>query len=199
LPGHPPSWIQASAIGYYGERGDHEVDETVAAGDGFFPDVCRLWEEEARRACGPGQRLVIGRIGVVLGREGGAYPVLRRLVKVFLGGSAGHGRQYVSWVHVADVAGMVTAAVSDDSWRGVYNWCAPAPVTNKELMRQLRRSLGRPWSPPAPALFIRLGAAVVGTDPGLVLGSTRVAPRRLREAGFRYRFPELADALADLA
>jgi NAD dependent epimerase/dehydratase family enzyme len=134
----------------------------------------------------------------VLGRESGALPVLARLTRWFLGGSAGSGRQYLSWIHLADVVGIFAAAVANPALTGTYNAVAPSPVTNVEFMRELRGALHRPWSPPAPALAVKLGARLLGTEGSLALVSQRCSAQKLLAAGFRFQFPELAPALSDL-
>jgi uncharacterized protein (TIGR01777 family) len=139
------------------------------------------------------------RIGFVLGRDGGAFPLLSKMTRWFLGGAAGSGRQYVSWIHLEDLAAMFAAAVENENLSGEFNAVAPHPVTNAEFMRQLRRALHRPWSPPAPAIAVKLGARTMGSEGSLALISQRCEPRKFLAAGFHFKFPELAAALADLA
>lgn len=194
----PRVWVQAAATGYYGDTGDRLCDETAPNGADALADVCRDWEQAFASANIPGTRRVVLRIGFVLGREGGALPVLSRLTRLFLGGAAGSGRQFVSWIHLADVARIFAAAVCDEALSGTYNAVAPGSVTNAELMRELRRALHRPWSPPAPGLAVKLGARLMGTEGSLALTSQRCSAQKLLGAGFQYRFPELRPALRDL-
>ena len=194
----PPVLVQASGIGYYGDTGERAVDEKAPAGSDFMADVCQRWEGATDTVALPGTRKVILRLGIVLGRGGGALEVLGRLTKAFLGGAAGSGRQFVSWVHIEDVIRMIFAAIVRDDLSGVFNATAPNPVTNTELMRELRRALRRPWSPPVPAPLVRLGAFAMGTEGSLALQSFRVVPKRLLDAGFTFEYPHLREALRDL-
>ena len=194
----PPVWVQASAIGFYGDTGGRLCDETSPSGNDSLARICREWEADCESAVLPSTRKVILRVGVVLGVEGGALPVLVRITKLFLGGAAGSGRQFVSWIHLDDLVAMFVAAVENPGLSGTFNAVAPAAVTNAELMRGLRRVLRRPWSPPAPVFGIKLGAKIMGSEPSLALISQRVAPGRLLQAGFSFHFPELGPALENL-
>ena len=194
----PPVVVQASGVGYYGDQGGHAVDESTAAGNDFMADVCQKWEGALDAVARANTRKVILRLGIVLGRNGGALAVLERLTKAYLGGAAGSGRQFVSWIHLQDVVRMIVTAIDRDDLTGVFNATAPNPVTNAELMRELRRALHRPWSPPVPAPFVRLGAWMMGTEGDLAMQSLRVLPNRLLDAGFSFEYPHLRDALRDL-
>jgi len=194
----PKVLVQASAIGFYGNTGDTACDESSPAGQGFLAENCRAWEAALDAESLPATRCVILRFGVVLGRDGGALPALARLTKLFLGGVAGNGRQFISWIHQADLNRIILAALENESWRGVFNTVAPQPVTNAEFMRALRRALRRPWSPPAPAFAVRLLAPLLGTDASLVLDGQRVLPQRLAEQGFQFQFPELRGSLEQI-
>jgi uncharacterized protein (TIGR01777 family) len=194
----PRVWVQASAIGFYGNRGDIVLDESSSAGTGTLAAICREWEAAFDSASAPRTRKVLLRIGVVLGRNGGALPVLARLTRCFLGGHAGDGRQFVSWIHLADVTHMFGESIERADLQGTFNAVAPTPVTNKELMRQLRRVLQRPWSPPVPGLALKIGAGLMGTEPSLALEGCRVLPARFAASGFKFQFRELEEALEDL-
>ena len=194
----PKVWIQASAVGYYGDTGDRIIDEDSPPGTGFLADVCRQWEGALAASATPGTRKVLLRFGVVLGRGGGALTPLARLARWGLGGAAGSGRQYVSWVHLEDVLRIIEWAILRPDASGAYNAVAPEPVTNAALMRGLRRTLGRPWSPPVPAWAVRTSTVITGIEASIALEGQRVIPKRLLDAGFGYRFPRLGDALADL-
>ncbi len=195
----PPVWVQCSATGYYGNAGDRFCDESLEPGPGFLAEVCRRWEESFQALELPGVRRVVLRLGVVLDAEQGALPPLVRLTRRFLGGPAGSGRQYISWVHREDAVAAFVAALARPELAGVFNLCAPAPVTNAEFMRALRRALGRPWSPAAPEFAIRLLAGpLMGVDPNLALHGQRCAPQRLLAAGFSFGHPALGPALGDL-
>lgn len=194
----PPVFVQASGIGYYGSLGERVVDESTPAGTDFMAEVCREWEDALYAFVLPATRKVILRFGIVLGRGGGALAVFERLTKAYLGGAAGSGRQFVSWIHLEDLLRIVMAAVERHALTGPFNATAPNPVTNAELMRDLRGVLHRPWSPPAPAPLVRFGAWLMGTEGDLALQSLRVVPKRLLDAGFSFEYPNLEGALGDL-
>lgn len=195
----PQVWVQASAVGIYG-HGPEKRDESSPAGKSFKADVCVQWEGALTECCPEAVRPVVLRVGVVLGRKGGAYPTLAYVTKLFLGGAAGDGSQGISWILLSDLEEIFLRAVENTSMRGVYNACAPEPVSNADFMRQLRESLGRPWSPPAPAFVIKLIAPLVmKTEPSLVLQGQYVVPARLEAEGFRFLAPRLSSALTALA
>jgi hypothetical protein len=194
----PPVFVQASGIGYYGASGERIVDETAPAGADFMAEVCQQWEAALQEFPIAATRKVILRIGIVLGRGEGALAVLERLTKAYLGGAAGRGRQFVSWIHIDDLVRMIATAMERDDLTGVFNATAPHPVTNAELMRELRRVLRRPWSPPVPAPLVRFGAWLMGTEGDLALQSFRVSPKRLLDAGYTFEYPHLRDALRNL-
>lgn len=194
----PKVWVQASAVGYYGDTHDYSCAETAANGSGTLADICHQWESAFASVKLPSVRKVTLRIGFVLGREGGALPVLASLTRVFLGGAVGSGRQYISWIHLADLVQMFVAAVENEKISGPFNAVAPAAVTNAEFMRELRRAYHRPWSPPVPEFAVRLGAKWMGGEPTLALISQRCVPKRFLESGFKFMFPELKPALLDL-
>lgn len=199
-PTPPTTWVQASATGYYGEREDARCDETAPPGDSFTAGVCRQWEAAFAATCPPTVRPVVLRIGVVLGRRGGAYPPLARLARCFLGGRAGSGRQGISWILLDDLEEIFLHVGDDATLRGAYNACAPEPATNADFIRALRASLRRPWSPPAPAPLVALAARWwLRTDPTLALQGQFAVPARLLAAGFRFRTPRLAAAFDALA
>ena len=194
----PRIWVQASAVGFYGDTGDNLCDENSPAGKGALADVCRQWEAAFNAAEAPDTRKVALRIGFVLGRDGGALPVLRQLTKWFLGGSAGSGRQYISWIHLEDLTRMIVAAIERPDLSGTYNAVGLNPETNQFFMHELRQVMRRPWCPPAPEFAVRLGARWMKSEPSLALASSCCAPIRFLEAGFEYHFPKLRPALEDL-
>lgn len=194
----PQVWVQASAVGFYGDTRDRSCDESAPNGTGTLADICYQWENAFSAVKLPQTRKVTLRIGFVLGREGGALPVLASLTRVFLGGAAGNGRQYISWIHLADLVRMFVMAVESEKLSGPFNAVAPGAVTNGEFMRKLRRTYHRPWSPPVPAFAVKLGAKLMGGEPSLALVSQRCVPTKFKAAGFRFQFPELASALHDL-
>jgi uncharacterized protein (TIGR01777 family) len=196
----PPSvWVQCSAAGYYGNAGDRFCDESLPPGPGFLAEVCRLWEESFAALDLTGVRRVVLRLGPVLNRRTGPLPAMLGLTRKFLGGAAGSGRQYMSWVHRDDAVAMFAAASMQPELTGTYNACAPGPVTNMEFMRELRAVVGRPWCPPAPEFVVRFVAKNhFHTDGNLVLHGQRAVPTRLLAAGFQFKYGRLAAALADL-
>lgn len=194
----PKVFVQTSGVGYYGDTGDRIADEEAPRGSDFMAEVCRQWEGAFDALDLAATRKVTLRLGMVLGRESGALPVLERLTRWFLGGAVGSGRQFISWIHLADVIRMFVASVEQTELTGVFNATAPAPATNSEFMRELRRALHRPWSPPVPAALARTGAWLMGSDGDLALLSTRCIPRRFLEHGFEFQYPALRDAFANL-
>jgi uncharacterized protein (TIGR01777 family) len=194
----PKVWIQASSLAIYGNPGDRWCDEDAPHAEGFSEEVCKRWEGEFGKVEAAGMRKVVMRIGIVLDSANGALPVLGRLTRLFLGGRVGDGRQYVSWIHVADLTRMLVEAIERPEIAGVFNVTGPNPVTNAEFMRALRSALHRPWSPPVPVWATRIGAFLMRTEPSLALTGRRCRPRRFLESGFQFECPELRGALADL-
>ncbi len=194
----PRVFVQASAVGIYGDAGDKVCDESTVAGGGYLGEICRQWEKAFDDSPTPGVRRVVLRLGVVLGREGGAFPWLAGLARWFLGGAVGRGRQYLSWLHLADAVRIYRDAIDRNDFRGVYVAASPQPATNAQFMRELRAALHRPWSPPVPSWAVRVGGWLAGINADLALSGQRCAPRRLMEQGFAYEFPDLRRALHDL-
>ncbi|MDP2136600.1 MAG: TIGR01777 family oxidoreductase [Candidatus Didemnitutus sp.] len=195
----PAVWVQGSAVGIYG-NGPGRCDEATPPGSGFLAHVCCDWEAALAAECPAGVRAVVLRIGVVLGRRGGAFPPLARLTKWFLGGAAGSGHQGMSWIGLHDLEEIFLRAVENDPMRGTYNACAPEPVSNAEFMRTLRDVVNRPWCPPAPSPVVRAIALVfLQTEPSLVLEGQYAFPSRLEAEGFRFTAPRLVTALTALA
>lgn len=194
----PGVWINASAIGFYGDTGRQVVSEASPAGTGFLPESCQAWESAAQQGSLPATRRVRIRIGIVLGRGGGMLDRLVKLTKAFAGGAVGTGEQFLSWIHIEDLANMFLWAAEEAGLDGVINGVAPNPVTNAEFMGELRNVLGRPPVPPAPAFMIRLIGQIIGIDPSLLLEGQRVEPTIPLARGFEFKFPELPAALRDL-
>jgi len=195
----PRLWLQAGAVGFYGNRHDEWCNERTSCGPGRLAEVCRRWEETFFAANAPKTRRILFRIGVVLSRDGGALPILANYTRWFLGGAAGNGRQYLSWIHHADLVRMfLRALVFDNFLAGTYNAVAPNPETNAEFMRVLRRTLYRPWSPPVPAWLVKLSCQLTQSEASLALDGCRCAPKRFLESGFEYQFPDLRGALKDI-
>ena len=194
----PRVWVQAGAVGFYGDPKDRLCNETSPAGTDALAGICKSWEAAFNSAPVLQTRRVLLRIGFVLGRDGGALPLLAGLTKWFLGGTVGSGGQFISWIHVSDLSRMFIEAIERDELAGTFNAVGPNPVTNRKFMRELRRALHRPWSPPAPEWAVKLGSRLVGTEPSLALTGCRVAPKRFFEAGFQFKFAELRPALKDI-
>lgn len=199
----PPVWVQMSTAHIYGDPPEVVCDEDSPFGYGLAPLVGRAWEDAFREALVPGMRDVILRASFVLGRRGGALAKLSRLARFGLGGTVGHGRQGMSWIHNLDMNRLFERALCDSAMRGVYIATAPNPVSNADFMRELRRVAGGLGSLgiglPSFAWTVRLAApALLRTDPELALYGRYVVSRRLREERFEFRFPNLRDALADL-
>jgi len=190
----PRVLVSASAVGYYGDRGNEDLNEESGPGDDFLARVCVAWEAEARATEEFGVRVVLVRFGMVLGPGGG---LLSRMITPFqlgLGGPIGSGRQWMSWVHLEDAAATVTLALKADRLHGPVNVTAPHPVRNIEFARIMGRILGRPSFLPVPAAALRL---VLGEMADLLLTGQRVFPARLKGLGFQHRFSNLAEALKD--
>lgn len=194
----PEAFVQSSSLAIYGNAGERWCDEDAPHGDGFSVDVCERWEEAFSKVSAPSMRKSVLRIGFAIGGGGGIIDFLARLTRWFLGGHVGNGRQFVSWIHVADLNRMFMQCIEDAETSGAYNATSTDPVTNAEFMRELRRVLRRPWSPPVPAPFAHLGAWLMGTEASLALTGRRCTPRRFIQRGFTFQFPNLRDALADI-
>jgi uncharacterized protein (TIGR01777 family) len=194
----PKVFVQAAGQAIYGDEGESVCDEATAPGEGFLMETCVRWEQAFNESPTPSTRRVLVRIGFVLSGSGGALEKLTPLVKWGLGGRVGSGRQHISWVHASDMTRMFLAAIERDDLNGVFNASAPNPVTNAELMRELRRALHRPWSPPAPVWAVRLGSWLMRTEPRLALTGRPCVPKRLLESGFKFLFSNLREALQEI-
>ena len=191
----PRVLVAASAIGFYGDRGDEPLSEDAGAGEGFLADLCRRWEQEALRAEQAGIRVVCLRIGLVLARGDGLLGRLEGIFRLGAGGPLASGRQWFPWVHCDDVVGAIEWAIEREQSRGAYNLAAPGVVRQGDFARALGRALHRPALLPTPAFALRL---VFGRLAGELLASQRVLPERLSAEGYSFRFRDLEPALADL-
>jgi hypothetical protein len=195
----PKAWVQISATGFYGNAGDRFCEETLPPGPGFLAEVCRQWEGAFAALDLEGARRVVLRLGPVLDRETGPFPALLGLTRKFIGGAAGSGRQFLSWVHRDDAVAILAAAVTQPELSGIYNACAPGAVNNAEFMRELRAAVGRPWCPSAPEFAVRfLAERWLKTDGNLALHGQRCAPQKLLAAGFKFKHPAIGGAIRDL-
>lgn len=192
----PKVLICASGMGYYGDSGSTPVDESAPRGSGFLADVCEGWEKAARRAQGLGMRVVHLRTSMVLGKDGGAFPLLRRVFSLGLGGRLGSGDQWMSWIHIEDQAQLIVKAIETESITGPLNLCAPNPVTNAEFTRLLAATLKRPAFFHAPAFALRLLLRDMANE--MLLGGQRGVPRVAIESGHAFAHPTLDGALKAL-
>jgi uncharacterized protein len=193
LPKPPAVLISASAIGYYGTRGDEVLTEDSRPGTGFLADVAREWEAATAAAIAHGVRVVNPRIGVVLSTRGGALAKMLTPFRLGVGGVVGGGTQWMSWIALEDVVGAIQHALATEALRGPVNAVAPGPVTNADFTRTLGRVLGRPALVPLPAFAARLAMGEMAD--ALLLASQRVVPARLQASGYAFRHPSLEDAL----
>jgi uncharacterized protein (TIGR01777 family) len=196
LTAPPKAFICASAIGYYGDRGDELLTEDSRSGSGFLADVCRSWEAAAEPAARQGIRVVNLRFGVILSPRGGALAKMLTPFRLGAGGRVGDGQQYMSWVALDDVTSAVHHAIVNPALRGPVNVVAPNAVTNAEFTRVLANVLNRPALFPMPAFAVKALFGEMGE--ALLLAGQRVEPVRLRESGFRFAYPDLEGALRHL-
>jgi uncharacterized protein (TIGR01777 family) len=189
----PSVVVSASAIGIYGNRGDELLTEESGAGTDFLAGLAREWEAEALKAEALGIRVVLARFGIILAREGGALAKMLLPFKLGAGGRLGSGQQWMSWVTLEDVVGILQMAIEKGAVRGAVNVVAPHPVKNAEFTKVLAKALHRPALFPAPALALRLVLGEMAD--ALLLSSQRVAPKRLEQAGFRFAHADLPTAL----
>jgi len=191
----PKTLLVASATGIYGDRGDEMLDESSGPGSGFLANLCREWEAAAQPASDAVLRVVHLRFGVVIGPSAGALAKMLPPFRLGLGGPLGAGRQWFPWIHMADEVGAILFLLAATAASGPFNLCAPQPVRNRDFARALGRQLHRPSILPAPAPALRLA---LGELAAALLTGQRAEPRRLLAAGYRFRFPDLPEALADL-
>jgi uncharacterized protein (TIGR01777 family) len=200
----PRVWLNASSATIYKHTFDCAMDEkgetgaTPAAKDEFSIEVIREWERALNEARTPATRKVALRITLVLGAEGGVFPVLRRLARFGLGGRMGSGKQFVSWIHVEDFCRAIEWLSARDDLSGPVNLAAPNPLPNREMMRLLRETCGVPFGLPATDWMLEIGAFFLRTETELILKSRRVVPGRLLASGFQFQFPKLDEALKNL-
>jgi hypothetical protein len=200
----PRAWLNASSATIYKHVFDRAMDEggetgaTPEAKDAFSIEVIREWERALDEARTPNTRKVALRITMVFGTDAGVFPVLRRLARFGLGGKLGTGRQYVSWIHVEDFCRAIECIMEREDLDGPVNVAAPNPLTNAEMMRQVRKVCGAPFGLPATEWMLEVGAFFLRTETELILKSRRVVPGKLLASGFQFHFPELENALRNL-
>ena len=196
MRGQPPQvLISASAVGYYGSRGDEILTESAPPADDFLGRVAAAWEEEAQAAEPLGVRVARLRIGMVLGPQGGALARMLPPFRLGVGGRLGSGHQWMSWIHVDDLIALITFLMKESTVRGVFNATSPFPVTNREFTRALAEAVHRPAILPVPAFALRL---IFGEMSEVLLGSQRALPDAAQRAGFIFEHPDIFAALAQL-
>lgn len=195
LPVKPPVLISASAVGYYGERGDEVLRESSGPGRGFLAEVCGDWEKEALRATEFGTRVVLVRTAMVLGKGGGALSQMLTPFRLGVGGRFGSGKQWLPWIHLQDLLNLITFAAENQGMAGAMNASAPNPITNQQFTKALGRALHRPTVMPVPKFALK---AVLGEVAEFILASQRVVPEAPERAGFHFRHPEIGAALEEL-
>ena len=191
----PAVFVSGSAVGFYGDRGEEQLDESSAAGTGFMSEVCQDWEREAWSATEFGIRVVQVRTGVVLSSEGGALKKMLAPFKLGLGGRLGSGKQWFPWIHIDDIAGIFHHAIVTSTLKGPVNGVAPEAVTNAEFTRKLARALHRPAFMPVPETALRV---LMGEMAEVLFASQRVVPKAALASNYTFRVPLLAVALTDL-
>jgi len=189
----PQVLVSASAVGYYGNRGDEVLAESAGPGSDFLSLLARDWEAEAMRAAQSGMRTVILRFGVILSAQGGALPEMIRPFKFGAGGRLGSGRQWMSWVALEDAIGIIQSSIANPEWNGPINAVAPKPVRNAEFAEMVGRILHRPARLSAPAFLLRLALGEMAD--ALLLSSQRAIPERLLQSGYSFRFADLEAAI----
>lgn len=193
--GAPKVLVNASAVGYYGPRGDEELTEDSPAGDDFLARICVAWEAAARKAEAQGVRVSLVRIGVVLAKEAGPLAMLLTPFRLGAGGPVGSGRQWMSWVHAADIVGILLLALDNAAAQGPINGTAPQPVTNRDFSTALGRALHRPSFLPTPAFGLKV---LLGGVSEIITTGQRVLPRKAQALGYTFKFPSIDAALQDL-
>lgn len=192
----PQVMISGSAVGWYGDGGERELDETAQlVKEDFASHLCGAWEETAQRAQALGVRVVIIRTGLVLSDQGGFLQRLLLPFKFGMGGPIGNGRQWMPWIHIQDQIAAIEFLLNQSDAQGPYNLCAPSPARNSDFAKALAAVLHRPAFMPLPGLALKI---LMGELSVLLLGGQRARPARLEEAGFSFRFTQLHDALNDL-
>jgi uncharacterized protein (TIGR01777 family) len=188
----PRVLVSASAVGWYGPRGDERVAEDQPAGSDFLAEVVTAWEREADRATDLGLRVVEVRTGVVLDKDGGALSKMLPFFKLGIGGPVAGGKQYLPWIHLDDIVGIYLAALDGRDWTGPVNATAPEPATNKDFSHALGRAIHRPALAPVPGLAVK---ALYGDMAEMVTAGQRAVPQRALDLGYRFRHPDLDEAL----
>ena len=195
LKNPPKLLLSASAVGFYGDGGDTELDESAPPGEGFLPDVCQEWEKTTMEALGLGIRAVCMRTGIVLSTKGGALGQMLLPFRLGVGGPLGSGKQWMPWIHIDDVVGAFRYVMANDDLVGAVNGTSPNPATNADFSKALGRALHRPAFLPTPAFGLKI---LFGEMVQILLESQRALPKKLLFAGYEFKYPDLSDALEDV-
>lgn len=191
----PELVVQSSAVGYYGPHGDETLSEATGPGNDFLAQVCQAWERSTQPVVQQGVRLVVIRTGVVLSTQGGAFPLLLLPHKLFVGGPMGSGKQWLPWIHLEDEVWAIQFLIENSQAQGVFNVCAPEPVTNRQMSQVIGKAIGRPSFLPVPGFALKL---LLGEVASLVLDGQRQIPQRLIQSGFPFSHPDLLPAIRHL-
>ncbi|MCE2786526.1 MAG: TIGR01777 family oxidoreductase [Bacteroidota bacterium] len=195
-PNQVQTFISASAIGIYGNNCPYPTGENAPASDTFLAKVCKDWESEALHAESIGLRTTIIRIGVVLAKEGGFIPQVAKPIKFYAGAALGSGNQYISWIHIHDLAGMFIKAVFDEQMRGIYNGVAPHPESNKTITNAMAKRLHRPiLLPPVPTFAMKI---IFGEMASMLIANQYIDSKKIEQTGFNFQYPSLDNALDEL-
>jgi uncharacterized protein (TIGR01777 family) len=194
----PELWINASTADLYLKNDTTPANENSPVGSGFMTEVGLAWEKAMSPFNLPNTRKINFRISLVMGKTGGVFPVLLNLTKKMLGGTLGSGNQHVSWVHIEDFCGIAKWCITNKNARGAYNIVSPETITNKNFMQLLRKKTKVPFGLPAAAWMIKIGAFFIGTEAELILNSLNVAPTRLLNEGFKFKYNQMEDCVNDL-
>ncbi len=191
----PELVVQSSAVGYYGPHGDETLSEATGPGNDFLAQVCQAWERSTQPVVQQGVRLVVIRTGVVLSTQGGAFPLLLLPHKLFAGGPMGSGKQWLPWIHLEDEVRAIQFLIENSQAQGVFNVCAPEPVTNRQMSQAIGQAISRPSFLPVPGFALKL---LLGEAASLVLDGQRQIPQRLTQSGFPFSHPDLLPAIRHL-
>lgn len=195
----PKLWMNASSATIYRHSEDKAMDDySTDYGDGFSIDVCKQWEKAFNESNTQNTRKITLRISMILGKSGGVWPVLTKLVKYGLGGKQGNGNQYISWMHEQDFLNAILWFIENNNAKGAYNLAAPNPIINKEFMTLMRKKYKVPVGLPSYAWMLEIGAFIIGTETELVLKSRRVISKRLLDEGFTFKYPDVESAMNNL-
>lgn len=194
----PKLWINASAAALYIPGSKPNTESDTNFGNGFMEEMCIHWEEAFSKSNCPQTRKIIMRITLILGNSGGVFPVLKSITQKGLGGKVGTGKQMISWMHEDDFLNAINWFIENEKAIGIYNMASPQPLSNKDFMALFRKHTNVPFGLPAPELAVRLASVFMQTEPGLVLNSVNVLPKKLLDNGFHFEYAEAENAIAAL-